>query len=276
MRQKEWLEMGRVFSLFLVLLTVGTGYSQSEDEVRRGAQDFIDNARPLHYGGVMETGNTFGGIPHFSFGIGMNIMKKVNFIDPNDTTNEISFLGLFPYFYGGIGLYKGLSLSPLVKGVGSVDFLFKWIPPVKIDDPKVKENPSFLSYGVRIGILKDGLVTPGISFTLKRTTFGKLRVEEEGVPVPIWTEMSFSATSLYLSLSKSILFITPYLALGKDWYELPTTYAEAFEESKINPNGSSSRFVLGLKVSLLLLKVFGEVGFYGNKNLVSLGAKIGI
>ncbi len=273
------VRVSKVAILIFILRGGLWGQLTKENEIRRGAEDFLQTVSPLVYGGILESGSPYGGFPHFSIGLALNMVGKIDFINPVDTTSMLSFPGVFPFLIADIGLFSGFSAAPLIDGIGAIDILFRYIRAPNPNEAQITKVPSFLSYGVRIGILKDGLTTPGASLTWKHGRLGTLKVEPEDLQELEWAELDMKTNSVFLEVSKSLIFITPYIGIGRDWYAIDARYKELGQAEKaVEPQikGSSGRTVIGVKLSLLLLKLYAEIGKYGNKTIVSAGFRAGI
>jgi len=122
-------------------------------------------------------GGTLGGLPHFTLSLRANAIHgsvpKVDAITPSTTganadTYETSAypLGL-PSVDGALGVFGGIPL-PLTK-VGGVDLLLNasYLPDVSTDGIDVSTTGGALKfgYGVRVGLLQESLVVPGVSVT---------------------------------------------------------------------------------------------------------------
>ncbi|HEV2132083.1 MAG TPA: hypothetical protein VGR27_13305 [Longimicrobiaceae bacterium] len=77
-----------------------------------------------------------------------------------------------------LGIYPGVSLSPRAGGVGSVDLLgsVSWLPFQALGTDRFERagSPLALGVGARVGLLREGFTTPGISLSLMHHRVGQV------------------------------------------------------------------------------------------------------
>ena len=168
----------------------------------------------LAQGGNMG-GRTLGLMPKFAIDVRINaVMGNIPQLQaptvtlPSATappaarafTTATSFVAL-PAIDAAVGVFGGIPIG--VSSVGGVDLLLSaaYVPSVDLDQISVKpDNPYKFGYGVRIGLLKEGLAAPGIGFSIiqralpKTTITGKAGTGVTATTVAI-KDLDLKATS---------------------------------------------------------------------------------
>jgi hypothetical protein len=184
-------------------------------------------------------GGTMGGLGHFSVGIRGNVfsgdLPQVNkFPAPRNETNpqpqtlpsSKQVMGL-PVADAAIGLFKGVPLG--LTNVGGIDVLVSatYVPTIgqANDDVQIKPQNNFkFGYGVRVGLLQESLVVPGVSFTyLKRdvpttdiignSNYVNIRIDSADVKTTAWRVVA----------SKSFIMFGVAAGVGQDKYDQSAT-----------------------------------------------------
>ena len=182
------------------------------------------------------------------------------------------------------GVFPGLSFTPLITGVGSIDLVgrFSTLSPLTGASDVITELPVYWAFGVRVGILKDHLWSPAISVGFLTSEFGWLGLATGNSPTDsVYVRGKFSSTALSFTVSKNLFILTPYLGFaiingtptGEYHTEVTTTYTEV-----TGLEGSSfTRWVFGAELSVFpLAKGYGEVILIPDHTLFALGLKIGL
>jgi hypothetical protein len=175
-----------------------------------------------------------------------------------------------------LGLYNGLSLGP-IGGLGSVDLLgsVSFIPA--IEETGLADHIINWGVGARVGILRQGLLMPGVSVSgmyrnMGEVSFGSV---DDGDPAEFATDLS--TISLRGALSKGFLAFDFAAGGGYDIYtstprfdfELfcplercgtPTT-ARPTEEITGEMQTAAWNLFANAGLSLLVVSIVGEVGY---------------
>jgi hypothetical protein len=261
--------------IVLMLITAGIlGAQTLEDDVRNMAVSLTDNAAALISSGVISNAGCRGGLPHFNVGVAANA-SWFKFTNPV-TSGEISFPAIFPYLYGEVGIFKGFSFTPLLRGIFAVDILGKYAPTL-IKSDYFEESPYLMGYGIKVQILKDQLVppTPAISVAIMNHEYKNLTFKFD----TLYTNLKLRDLSIRASISKNVLLLTPYVGVSYDIYSLNTNYWTTGDTTRKEisaiENNSFSYFG-GVEFKILLIKGYLE-GLYRNKRFgLTLGIKAGI
>jgi hypothetical protein len=191
-------------------------------------------------------GGTLGGLPHFSIGLRGNVLVPGSVPDIGQAKPDTSGMQQRPAFptkdipFGlpavdvAIGLFKGIPL-PLTN-VGGVDLLLSgaYIPNYKAtfeggtpgSVEVVVDQPLKIGYGVRVGLLQESLLIPGVSVTyFKRdlpTTSIIGSVQSQGLQNVndslIIRDFSEKTTAWRIVASKSFLLLGVAAGYGQDKY----------------------------------------------------------
>ena len=261
-------------TLLLVLIAFGMLNAGLKEDVESTASSFVDPAASFISGGILNTAGAEGGLPHFDAGLGLNLIG-FKFKHPL-TGDELPFPGVMPLMYGELGVFSGISLTPLINGVGAVDVMGRFMPTMS-QKSYFNRAPTYYAGGIKLQILKDQLVppTPAISVSLMYHYFGNVDFKFD----TLYTDFSLTDFSIHADVSKSLLFVTPYAGIGYDTYSLKGKYWTASNQTKndiASFDGNHMRYYGGIKLSILLIKIFVEGAYIGNKTVVSLGAQAGI
>lgn len=178
-----------------------------------------------------------------------------------------------------IDLFDGISTGPMLSGVGSIDLLGSFSLLPKAEAVGLSESITNYGAGARIGILRQGLVTPGISVSamyrvMNDIAFGSIEGGDPG---------EFSADLRTLSVrgvvSKGILALDLAVGAGYDRYTSDVSVGwlldcKLLECETYQPGGAEivGRFdgelttsawnVFGnVALDLLVLSIVGEIGY---------------
>ena len=230
-------------------------------------------------------GGTLGGLGHFTIGIRGNVVQGLlpdvsNFQQSTTgaqrrtlpTTDQI--IGL-PTADGSIGLFKGLPLG--LTNVGGVDLLLSasYVPTIDETDVSITPDQNFsFGYGVRLGILQESIVVPGVAVTwLKRDLPNTDIVGRAGNNTLSARDISVNTSAWRIVASKSLVLVNISAGVGQDKYEqganIAATVSGSFSGVPVSgsttvPNTTQTltrtNFFADLSINLPLFKIVGEVG----------------
>ncbi|MBI4408264.1 MAG: hypothetical protein HY561_01065, partial [Gemmatimonadetes bacterium] len=189
---------------------------------------------------VLGTGSTIGkrilGLPrvsvtaraNFAFADVPNLQQFANEVTQNQQTLEaMETFGLPAVALQGdvaIGVFNGIKLAPMIGGFGAVDLLgsVAFIPKVKEIEDKLGLDEAIINAGggVRIGIIKQGILVPGVSVSGVYRRMGEVQFGEVDAPRsdPGEFASNLSTLSLRVVASKGILFLDFAAGAGYDKY----------------------------------------------------------
>ena len=182
---------------------------------------------------ILGSASTLGGLGHFTVGVRANI---VNGQLPQSSTINISITGAqssnfspksqilgLPTADAAIGLFQGINVG--LTAVGGVDALLSafYVPDIDKDPVAVRTTGGRLrlGYGLRVGILQESALVPGISVSfLKRdlpTADLRARIgASDSVSV---TGLKEKTTAWRLAASKSVVLASFTAGVGRDTYD---------------------------------------------------------
>jgi hypothetical protein len=230
-------------------------------------------------------GGALGGLGHFTIGVRGNVVQgllpDVGAFQQNTNgaqrrtlpTND-QILGL-PTADAAIGLYKGFPLG--LTNVGGVDLLLSaaYVPTIDETDVSITPDQNLsVGYGVRVGILQESIVVPGVSFTyLKRDLPQTDIIGQSGNNRLSVTNVKVNTSAWRAVASKSLVFVSIAAGVGQDTYDQSADFAATVSGtfsgvpvsgSTTVPNTSQTlkrtNFFADLSVNLPLFKIVGEIG----------------
>ena len=122
-----------------------------------------------------------------------------------------------------IGLFNGFSLGPTAGGLGAIDLLgsISYVPT--IDDIGLTEEIVNWGVGARVGILKQGLMLPGVSVSGMYRSMGQVRFGDLAED-PATFSTDLSAVSLRAEASKGFLALNLGVGAGYDLYRSDVSF----------------------------------------------------
>jgi hypothetical protein len=232
-------------------------------------------------------GGTLGGLGHFLVAVRINAVQgsipQVDQVQPSvngavsstyDTKTQILPM---PTADLAIGIFKGLPLA--ITNVGGIDLLVSasYLPEFNSSGVSVKvPNGSLkLGYGVRLGVLQESLLVPGISVTYLRRDLPTVSIAANNSSDTLnVNDLSLKTKAWRIVASKSLLMFGVAVGVGQDQYE---SSADVRASVAARPPFTSSRFTAAptspisqdltrtnvfadLSLNLLLFKLTGEIG----------------
>ena len=235
---------------------------------------------------VLGSGSTLGGPGHFSIGVRANFFQgdlpditsfptpstngRVQYTGANALPANTQIVGL-PTVDAAIGLFGGVPL-PLTN-VGGIDLLLSatYVPTIGDSTSDVRIAPDRnlqVGYGVRIGLLKESLVVPGLSFTYLKRDLPTTTISGSSSEVGVAVRDAKVKTSAWRVVgSKTLLTFGIAAGVGQDKYDdeanvegtvkspIPASQSVALSQSLARTN-----YFVDLSLNLPVFKLVGEVG----------------
>lgn len=188
-----------------------------------------------------------------------------------------------------IGIWRGFSLG--VTHVGGVDALVSvtYLPNVEEGELTVKTSGGNMkfAYGVRVGLLEEGLLTPGVAVTwLQRelptvTLSGKAEVGTGVGTAPgdvALRNLSIKTSALRLTASKNLLFLGFIAGIGQDTYKTSAGISATVNTALGSRTASGTagytmtrnNMFISASMNLLLFRLVGEAGQVSGGSLPAL------
>jgi len=227
-------------------------------------------------------GSTLGGFGHFSIGVRLNAFQS-SLPQVQSFTQSTSgaqknpalltkdqWVGL-PTADAAIGLFGGIPLG--LTNVGGVDVLVSaaYVPTVTSGSVSVTPKQNLqIGYGVRVGLLSESIVVPGVSFTyLKRDLPTTSITGASGNNLLSVNNLTVNTTAWRVVASKSLLLFSFAAGGGMDKYDQSadisaTVSSAGFSGNTSVPGTAQSmqrrNYFFDAALNLPLFKLVGEVG----------------
>jgi len=231
-------------------------------------------------------GSTLGGLGHFSAGLRVNVLQgslpQVQDVTPSITgatstrfDTKDQFLPM-PTADLAVGVFKGIPL-PLTN-VGGVDVLVSasYVPEFDNDGVSVKvPNGSLkLGYGVRVGIIQESLLTPGVAVSYLVRDLPTLNIAGNSGGDSLYVNnLSLKTKAWRITASKSLIFISLAAGFGQDKYDASTDIGAHVAARAVPPTSAANAGPVSLSQSLTRTNIFGDLSM--NLLLFKLNAEIG-
>jgi hypothetical protein len=236
---------------------------------------------------VLGSGSTLGGPGHFSIGIRGNVFQgdlpdipsfptpstagRVQYTGGNALPAKKQVIGL-PTADAAIGLFGGVPL-PLTN-VGGIDLLVSatYIPTIGDSTSDVRIAPDRglqLGYGARIGLLKESLVVPGVSFTYLKRDLPTTTITGTSADLDVLVQDAKVKTSTWRIVgSKSLLTFGVAAGIGQDKYDdeasvqgtVKGTVLQSSQLVLMSQSLTRTNYFVDLSLNLPVFKLAGEVG----------------
>ena len=229
------------------------------------------------------------GTGHFSIGLRANVFKgdlpsvqdfpvpstngRVQRTDANALPAEDQIVGL-PTADAAVGIFGGVPLG--LTSVGGVDLLLSatYVPSIgdETDDVQIKPDRNLqLGYGVRVGLLQESLVVPGVSFTYLKRDLPKTTITGTSPNLDVFIRDVTVKTSAYrVVASKNLLLFGIAAGIGKDNYNQSADIQATVRNTPLGTQTSDvvplaqklsrTNYFLDLSLNLPVFKLIGEVG----------------
>ena len=196
-------------------------------------------------------GTRLGFVPHVSVGVRVNaVLGGVPEVQTpaatgiqNRTANPVSSVPVpMPVVDAAIGVFKGVPLA--LSNVGGVDVLLSasYLPKKQVGDISLDpENPISIGYGLRVGILQEGLAVPGLGFSFINRSIPKTTIiaNQTGSTFEV-RDLDLKSKSWRITASKSLILFGLAVGYGKDTYESSTNIKATVGANSVGPFSASS------------------------------------
>jgi hypothetical protein len=237
---------------------------------------------------VLGSGSTLGGPGHFSIGVRANFFQgdlpdvtsfpipstsgRVQYTGANALPASKNFVGL-PTADAAIGLFGGVPL-PLTN-VGGIDLLLSatYIPSFGDSSSDVRIEPDRnlqLGYGVRVGLLKESIVVPGLSFTYLKRDLPTTTITGSSSDLDVSVRDAKVKTSAWrVVASKTLLTFGVAAGIGQDKYDdeanvqgtvKTTPITQASQVVSMAQSLTRTNYFVDLSANFPVFKLVGEVG----------------
>ena len=256
------------------------GQGISEERVRAAIDDGARGLGQSVAGGSPMTGpaGTTGGLGHFLVSAAIDA-TSVEIEDPQRPAGTVDFLLPGVGVRGAIGISDGIAPGTAVGGFGAVDVLGRvgWLAA----RDEIEDVSTVYGLGVRVGLLGETALAPALSVSLARAWTGEIAY---GEPDEVSFRGDVAVTSFRADLSKSLVFLSPYVGAGFDRTRIEADYAipsglstsgQAVAGS-IDPSSTHTTVYAGLDFSLLLLTASVEGGVHDGGAFAAIALRAGL
>ena len=234
-------------------------------------------------GSVVAGGNTtlgqggaLGGPGHFAITLRGNVLAgslpQVDKYDPTSTTRTLDTKNQalpLPTVDAAIGIFSGLSFG--VTRVGGLDLLLNgsFLPEysgngVTVRLPNGKLN---IGYGARVGLLQEGLLTPGIGVSYMKRDLPTIGLTAVNGPTRFDVKnLSVKTSSWRVTASKSLIAFGLAAGVGQDTYDshasvnATTTLVPISASFNGNQSITRTNYFGDLSLNIVVVKFVAEVG----------------
>ena len=225
-------------------------------------------------GGSM--GTRLGLMPHVSVGVRLNAVlggvPEVQTPSPagiqNRNNNPVSSVPVaLPVIDAAVGVFKGIPLA--LSNVGGIDVLLSaaYVPKKTFGDISLDpESPIAVGYGLRVGLLQESLVVPGLGFSYiqRKTPKTTITANLTGSSFEV-QDLDLKAKSWRITASKSLILFGLAIGYGRDTYDASTAIRASVGTNSVGPfNGASevtrNNMFADLSLNLPFIKIVATGG----------------
>ena len=244
---------------------------------------------------IMGSGGVLGGLPHWTVGLRATVIAgsvpqftasnapNVLVSSPVASTYTTKMTPIaFPAVDGAIGIFGGIPLG-LTK-IGGIDLLVNgaYVPTVTTTNVSIVPATNLkFGGGLRVGLLQESLLVPGISVSVIQrglpkttiTTTSTAGASAGTIDTLQVKDLDLTTTSFRLTISKSLILLGVAAGVGVDKYKEstgiytsvhrtvaplpPATVTGTFAAAS---NMTRTNAFVDAYLNILLLKIIGEVG----------------
>jgi hypothetical protein len=234
---------------------------------------------------TLGAGSTLGGLGHFSIGVRANVFNGdlpqiSSFPTPgsNGSTQRVlpsksQILGL-PTADAAIGIFGGIPLG--LSNIGGIDLLVSasYVPNFgdSTTDVLLKPDQNLqIGYGVRVGLLSESIVVPGVSLTYIKRDLPNTSLSGKSTNLDVLITNAKVETSAWrLTASKSFLLFGLVVGAGQDKYVQGASIqatsrgtaagTQTSDVITLSQDLTRTNVFADLSLNLPLFKIVGEVG----------------
>lgn len=240
------------------------------DDAARGLGQAVAGGSPL-----TAPAATTGGLGHFQVGVSAAV-TRVEIEDARRPTGTLDFFQPVGTINAALGIARGRS-----AGLGAIDLVGRIGPLVARED--YRDSRMLYALGVRIGLLREGVLAPSISATIMRAWVENLEYGD-----PERDEISFEgdvrALSARLEASKGLALVTPYAGIGYDRAEIEAAYRIPASRStggrditgRTETSGTHHKAYAGIDFALALAIATIEAGIHDGGGFGAFALRVGL
>jgi hypothetical protein len=235
---------------------------------------------------TLAQGGTLGGrrlglIPHFAIGVRVNAVQgsvPTFAVAPQlptatappaarEITTEDTFVPL-PAVDLAVGVFKGFPLA--LSNVGGIDLLLSasYVPEIELEEYSVKPDENLaLGYGVRVGLLQESLLVPGVgvSYIQRKFPVTTISLTQPTASMTVH-DLDLKSSGWRVTASKSLILFGIALGAGQDTYDTSVGIIEAaaagtsVQATPPKSKVTRTNYFGELSLNLLVLKIVAGGG----------------
>lgn len=211
-------------------------------------------------------GGTLGGLGHFSIGARVNLLSAsipdVQGVNVSPTAPQSSGYTtngktlIFPELDAAVGLFHGFPIG--ITYIGGVDLLASasYLPAMDQTGVRIGHPTGAIrfGYGIRLGLLQETFLTPGISVTYQERSLPVTTIVATATPTENFSvrDLDLRTKAWRVVASKNLLWVTLAAGFGRDYYD-------ANAKITYNVDGQMPPAPVSLAVSPSRTNIFGDV-----------------
>jgi len=221
---KKYIIITIITLIFLIPMTVKADLTEDVEEMFNGITPSFGS---LITGAKLSSAH----VPNrgkFYFALGLNA-SLFDIVDPQNNNEDLRFG--YPMFYleGLVGVYSGKYLpSGITFGKIALIGRYGFLPVPGAIGSNVDYNTlQTWSIGTKIGLIQDNLLYPDLSIQILYSNLSKVELFAKplsGVDSTIYAAITPYSISADISISKRLLFLSPYFSLGVNYTNLNAEY----------------------------------------------------
>src|SRR6185437_162300 len=177
-------------------------------------------------------GGTLGGLGHFSIGARVNLLNAsipdVQGVNVSPTAPQASGYTttgktlLLPEVDGALGLFRGFPIG--LTYIGGVDLLgsASYLPAMDQTGVRIGHPTGAIrfGYGIRLGVLQETYLTPGISVTYQERSLPMTTLVATASPTQMFSvrDLNLRTRAWRVVASKNLLWLSLAAGFGRDYY----------------------------------------------------------
>lgn len=237
-------------------------------------------------------GGTSSGFRHFSVGLRVNALQASlpdfrgyapSASGARETFRTSSKFVALPVAEASVGVYAGYPLG--LTRIGGVDLLgdASYLPAGHSGSTRIElpDGGAVYGYGVRLGLLQEGLLTPGVGITWLRHELPTMAIEGAAAGTTLRIEdIDLATTSWRVAANKSLIAFGVAAGIGQDRYKASATVNTSSGPSTalsfmVRQDVTRTSWFADVSTNILLAKVVAEIGGVSGGRIVTYNSFAG-
>ncbi len=217
-------------------------------------------------GSASTLGKKFGTTPRIALSVrtGFARMALPDHTAPSYPAQETSFA--VPAIHAGlaVGVFDGFSLQPTVGGFLSLDLMVQTSLVLLPTDSGFEDKVAAVSYGLRVGIIKESFTLPGVSVSASQRHVGDIALGSVARGDAFQVQLDPTVTSIRATVGKDVLSVGVLAGMGWDSYGGGVTVRAGDATAALDDLGESRMLYFGgAALNFVFLQISAEGGWAG-------------